>query len=138
MYENTKAKGDAAELAVLCFLKNNGYAVSIPFGENAPYDMVVESPTHQLYRIQVRWATWKKNVLCLSLRMVSKNYCKTLDLSRIDAFVAWDGTETYIVPGKALRGYQSAFRLRKSPPKNGQKKRIHMAADYKGNLDHIP
>ena len=137
-YVNTKEKGDEAELALLIFLKRQGYAVSLPFGENAPYDLIAESPAGNLYRIQVRWTTWKKNVLALSLRMVSKNYHKTLDRSRIDAFGVWDGEKAYLVPVADTMSCGAVFSMRRTPPANGQSKGIRMAAQYAEAVSLIP
>ena len=37
-----KQKGDLAELKVACDLRRRGYLVLIPFGEEAPYDIVID------------------------------------------------------------------------------------------------
>ena len=112
------------------FLCGNGYAVSFPFGENVPYDLITESPTHRLYRVQVRWATAKGARLEVRLRAVSKNYSRTLDFSRIDVFAVYNGSTIYWVPVQALEGMSALFTLRTEPPANNQKKRIHLAEDY--------
>lgn len=39
---NTKKKGDIAETAILKKLVQKEYRVSIPWGENAPYDLIVD------------------------------------------------------------------------------------------------
>jgi hypothetical protein len=129
-YTNTKQKGDEAELAALIFFKQHQFSVSVPFGENTPYDLIVESPTGTLSRIQVRWCSWNKGTLRLSIRTISKNYCRTLDLSRIDAFLAWDGECAYIVPTVDLEGCTSNVTLRREPPKNNQSKGVRLAKDF--------
>ncbi len=118
MYTNTKVKGDQAQIETICFLKRNGYSVSIPFGENDPYDLIAESPSGNLYRVQVRWASWKNEVLKVSLRAISKNYVRTLDLSRIDAFVAYDGNDFYIVPKALFDGRAATVQFRKVAARN--------------------
>jgi len=137
-YENTKVKGDLAEVEVFRYLKTHGYTVSIPFGENAPYDLVVESPAGKMYRLQVRWGSWRNDVLEISLRIVSKNYYRTINLDRIEAFVAWDGEHVYIIPKDQLAGLRAAIRLRRTPPKNNQKKGVRMASEYKNNIKLLP
>lgn len=136
-YENTKVKGDEGELEVLCYLKRRGYSVALPFGENAPYDLIVESPSGRLYRLQVRWASWTNGVLPLRLRIVSKNYSKTIDQDRIDIFALWDGKDAYFIPTAHTKGYRSNLHLRRTPPKNNQKKRIRMASDYRDALKFL-
>ena len=127
---NTKDKGDEAELSVLVFLKRNGYSMSIPFGENAPYDLVAESPSGKIYRIQVRWSTWTDDVLKIRLRCISKNYCRTIDRTRIDIFAIWDGVKPYFVSSEETMDNSNQLVLRMSQAKNGQRSRIRIATNY--------
>ena len=135
---NTKDKGDEAELSVLVFLKRHGYSVSIPFGENAPYDLVAESPTGIVYRVQVRWSTWKNDTLGIRLRCVSKNYCRTIDRTRIDVFAVWDGESPYFVPCSETMTSANEISLRRTVPKNGQKSNIRFARDYVDVIKMMP
>ena len=137
-YQNTKIKGNLAELEALTYLARRGYQVSLPFGENSPYDLVIESPTRKLYRVQVRWSTWKKDLLNIRLRSVSKNYSRTLDLSRIEVFLIYDGEHVYIVPTKDLNHCKAGFTLRRFPPKNHQKIGISMSSSYLDAIQFIP
>jgi hypothetical protein len=132
-YDNTKKKGDMAELTALVYFANLGFTVSTPFGENAPYDIIVEASNKKLYRVQVRYCSWKNNALNLSLRMVSKNYNKTLDRSRIDIFFLWDGFTAYIVPVEETMTCKATFTMRKTVPRNGQTQGIRFASDYIDN-----
>jgi hypothetical protein len=50
---STKQAGDASEATVLATLIDLGYTVSIPFGDNDPYDLVVETD-RGLVRVQVK------------------------------------------------------------------------------------
>jgi hypothetical protein len=50
---NTKRVGDASEARVLSALLDRDYAVSIPFGDNDPYDLVVEAG-RGFHRVQVK------------------------------------------------------------------------------------
>lgn len=49
---NTKQVGDTSEALVLAELVRRGYAVSVPYGDNDPYDLVVDAD--RLYRVQVK------------------------------------------------------------------------------------
>ena len=49
-----KQKGDLAELKVACDLRRRGYLVLIPFGEAAPYDLVIDR-NGNLERVQVKY-----------------------------------------------------------------------------------
>jgi hypothetical protein len=138
LYDNTKVKGDIAEMEALVFLSRGGYRVSIPFGENCPYDLVAESPSGKMYRVQVRWSTWHKDVLTVSLRATSKNYARTLDLSRIDVFLVFDGASAYVIPTDTLKHCKAYFSLRVSVPKNNQVKGVSWASSFKEALHLIP
>lgn len=138
MTKNTKVKGNNAELEALAFFKRHGFSVSIPFGDNDPYDLIVEAPSRKLYRVQVRWASWQRDSLALNLRSSTSRGSRTLDLSRIDAFVAWDGTALYIVPTCVLGDCRAAFTLRRGDARNGQKRGIHLAEEFVARIDLLP
>lgn len=129
-YQNTKAKGNSAELEALCFFNRKGYVVSLPFGDNAPYDLVMESPTGKVYRVQIRWSSWKDDVLMVNLQRSSQGRSYPLDLSRIDAFAAWDGAKFYVVPVTELAHCKAGFSLRRAAAKNGQTAGINLASDF--------
>lgn len=50
---STKAQGAQTELQCLTYLHGLGYDVSIPWGDNARYDFVLDV-NHKLYKIQVK------------------------------------------------------------------------------------
>lgn len=52
---NTKDKGDETEVKIISELISRGYSVSIPFGDNDKYDLVVDDNDY-LYRIQCKTA----------------------------------------------------------------------------------
>jgi hypothetical protein len=138
IYENTKSKGDLAEIQFIALLMRNGYKVSIPFGENGPYDVVTESPTGKLYRVQVRWCSWHSGRIDVRLRVVSKNYSRTIDMARIDTFAVYDGTDFYIIPTEDLKHCTAVFSLRDAPPANNQKKNVTFASEYRNKLGFMP
>lgn len=129
-YQNSKVKGDDAELEVLLWLKKRGFSVAIPFGENQPYDLVIESPAHQLYRVQVRRVSWRNDVLEIPLRVGSKNYWRTLDLSRIDVFAVWDGEQPYFIRTELMRKCRATFSIRRKQARNKQAVGIRFADDF--------
>lgn len=49
---NTKQVGDTSEVLVLAELIRRGYSVSIPYGDNDPYDLIVDAD--ELHRVQVK------------------------------------------------------------------------------------
>lgn len=54
---NTKDKGDLAEISVIKRLKEKGYTVLDPFGDNAPYDLVYDDG-NSLIKVQVKFGTF--------------------------------------------------------------------------------
>ncbi|MEF8808461.1 group I intron-associated PD-(D/E)XK endonuclease [Natronomonas sp.] len=50
---NTKRIGDASEARVLSALLERDYPVSVPFGDNDPYDLLVET-SDGVHRVQVK------------------------------------------------------------------------------------
>lgn len=69
---NTKQTGDSSEVIVISQLIQRGYSVSIPFGDNDPYDIIVDSNV-ELYRVQVKTG-WLENG-CVRF----KTYSQTTD-----------------------------------------------------------
>ncbi|MFB6298912.1 MAG: group I intron-associated PD-(D/E)XK endonuclease [Halobacteriales archaeon] len=69
---NTKHIGDTSEAMVISQLIRRGYSVSIPFGDNDPYDIIVDSNAG-LYRVQVKTG-WIENG-CIRF----KTYSQTTD-----------------------------------------------------------
>lgn len=54
---NSKDRGDETEAGAICELVSRGYSVSIPFGDNDKYDLVVDDGEN-LHRVQCKTA-WK-------------------------------------------------------------------------------
>nr|WP_246986463.1 group I intron-associated PD-(D/E)XK endonuclease [Halorientalis marina] len=59
MTENSKMRGDRTEAAVLSSLVEAGYSVSVPFGDNDKYDLVVDDGG-TLHRVQCKTAWQNK------------------------------------------------------------------------------
>ncbi|WP_257299797.1 group I intron-associated PD-(D/E)XK endonuclease [Haloarchaeobius sp. FL176] len=56
---NSKDVGDETEVAILHKLIEYGYSVSLPFGDNDKYDLVLDSGA-ELYRVQCKTAWQNK------------------------------------------------------------------------------
>ncbi|MCU4744028.1 group I intron-associated PD-(D/E)XK endonuclease [Halobacteria archaeon AArc-m2/3/4] len=50
---NTKQTGDETEAKIIAALISRGYSVSIPFGDNDRYDLILETGT-ELHRVQCK------------------------------------------------------------------------------------
>lgn len=56
-------KGDATEAAVIAELKQRNVPVSIPFGDNERYDIIIETPEGRPVRIQIKTAHYRDGIL---------------------------------------------------------------------------
>lgn len=87
---DTKQTGGTTEAKVIADLVSRGYSVSIPFGDNDPYDLVVDDEG-TLYRVQCKTAwTNKENTMGLNTRsQTTKNgtFHENAYGDEIDAFV---------------------------------------------------
>ena len=57
---NKKQQGNWAEMAVIKEFLKNDFKVSIPFGDNASYDLIIEDKKGQLYKVQVKSTSYEK------------------------------------------------------------------------------
>lgn len=89
--EHTKDKGDLAEAAVIKRLKESHQTVSIPFGDNAPYDLIRDDG--ELHRVQVKYGTRKNGCVVAELRRTQRSNGETVhngyDSTEIDEFAIY-------------------------------------------------
>ncbi len=132
---NTKRIGTIGEAAIVYRFTKLGFRVSIPFGENSPYDLIAESPDGRLFRIQVKTGRIRSGVLRFSA--VSSHWHRGKPASRydgkIDAFAIYspcDGHSYLIgVDDAAVRGDHGYLRI--EPARNNMQVGIHWASVYR-------
>ncbi|MCP4341342.1 MAG: hypothetical protein GY799_21265 [Desulfobulbaceae bacterium] len=128
----SKQKGDVTEVQCLLFLIKLGYNVSIPYGENCPYDLVVEI-NNKLYKIQCKTSRviGDGSTICFKCCSTQKNTsrirAKTY-IGKIDYFMTYYNGTCYLVPISECG--KSEKTLRFEPPKNRMLKGISFAKDY--------
>lgn len=130
----TKQKGNITEVeCILAFMKA-GYKVSIPYGEDCKYDLVVDINNH-LYRIQCKTSHALSNPedgfkFKTKSIVITTHGAKTSGYSEqdIDYFATVYEGNCYLVP---VGECSSEKTLRYHYPANGQKKGISLADDYK-------
>ncbi|GAB6879445.1 hypothetical protein JCM17823_17190 [Halorubrum gandharaense] len=87
---NSKDVGDETEVRVIHDLVSNGYSVSIPFGDNDKYDLIIDD-NGSLYRIQCKtcWETEKGTIRFNTHSQTTKDgeYHEQTYEDGIDAFV---------------------------------------------------
>ena len=103
MKTNTKQKGDTTEVKVLSQLIGRGYSVSIPFGDNDKYDLIVDTG-RSLLRVQCKTG-WIENEEKVRFKTCSKTTENGSDVTKdyddeIDVFAVFcsETEECYWVP----------------------------------------
>ena len=124
-------------------LREIGYAVSVPFGENTRYDLVIDNGV-QLARVQCKTGRLRAGSVLFStastyLHHTSAAVSRRAYHGEIDYFgvycVATGGV--YLVPIEDVPTRTAAM-LRVEPARNGQQKRIRRAADYQIGTVEVP
>lgn len=129
---NTKFVGDLSELRVMCEFVKFGYLVSVPFGENHRYDLVIEKD-NVLSRVQVKTGRLRKGVVMFNCYSSHSHRngpaCRpyTGEVEFIAVFCP-DTDSTYLLPISAIPVLRGMLRV--SPAKNGQRKGLRWASDY--------
>ena len=135
MAEHPKLVGDRTTLAVMLALTDAGIDVSVPFGENCRYDLVIDREG-DLTRVQcktgrlrdgaVRFATASTYGHLRSPRENRRDY-----IGQIDEFAVFcpDTEGVYLIPIADVSARTNAY-LRIDPPGNGQRRGIRFARTY--------
>jgi len=125
--KDTNRKGDIAELAVAKKFLELGYWVSYPFGDDAPYDLVVDIDG-ELKRVQVKHLKpTKHNVLMFRLHSDSgKPYKETTDLM---AGYNPENGGIYVIHPKEFEA-EKMVSLKLNKPKNNQTIGVNLAEHY--------
>jgi PD-(D/E)XK nuclease superfamily protein len=144
MTDHPKAKGDRTTLAVMLGLHEAGFAVSVPFGENTRYDLIIDDGT-SLARVQcktgrlrlggIRWATCSSYAHHPNPRMVQRDY-----IGEIDYFAVYcpETAGVYLIPIAEAQLKRMGI-LRVEPARNNQRRFIRLASDYQiGRIEIDP
>jgi hypothetical protein len=132
--EHPKDVGDRTTLAVMLGLRGLGYDVSVPFGENTRYDLVVDD-RERLLRVQCKTGRLYDGVIVFRTASSYAHHPNPKPRQRhyegqVDAFAVHCPRTgaVYLIPIEDLP--KEAASLRVDPPRNGQRKLIRFAADY--------
>jgi hypothetical protein len=134
---NKKAKGDLAELKVAADLRQRGYRLAFPYGEDWDFDLILCRPSGELERVQVKYGQSARGVipvrpLSQSLTNGKVRAVKRYTAAMIDWLAVWDVVEDrcYYIPAQELGEGMSAMHLRLAPTLNSQVRGIRPAARY--------
>lgn len=128
---NSKGVGTAVESKILSFFVNCGYTVSIPFGDNAKYDLILDK-NDTLYRLQCKKGRIKDD--CIVANTSSHNpftnkRCNYIGKADYFAIYVYELDKIYLYPitNDCPKG---ELKMRLTKPKNNQVSKIKFADDY--------
>lgn len=129
---STKAKGAQTELECITYLHGLGYDISIPWGDNARYDFVLDV-NHKLYKIQCKTSSLQEEGVykfkCNSTYVNAQgNRTENYTAEEVDFFCTFIEGKCYLIPYSETSKREKVMRFVK--PKNGQVKGITFAQDY--------
>jgi hypothetical protein len=133
--EHPKAIGDRSTLAIMLALKDAGYALLLPFGENTRYDLAIDDGSG-LRRVQCKTGRLRSGAIRFATCSAYGHHrnpatARRSYVDQIEAF-AIHCPETggvYLVPIEDLK-VEVHGALRVDAPKNNQKRLIRFASDY--------
>jgi PD-(D/E)XK endonuclease len=132
--EHPKTVGDCTTLAVMFALRSNGYDVSVPFGENTRYDLILDDGT-SLRRIQCKTGRLRSGAIRFAPASSYSHHPNEKPTQRhyrgqVDDFAVHcrETGVVYLVPIDRLPTEGASLRV--TPALNGQPKHIRNASDY--------
>ena len=133
--EHPKDIGDRTTLAVMLALRQAGYSLLVPFGENTRYDLVIDDGL-RLARVQCKTGRLREGAIrfaaCSSYahhpnpKAPSRDYAGQIDFFGV--YCAETGG-VYLVPFEDA-SVRRQVNLRVAAARNGQERRIRLAAHY--------
>lgn len=129
---NTKRVGDLSELRLMHDLVRAGYLVSIPFGENHRYDLVIEKDG-VFKSVQVKTGRMRKGVVlfnCYSSHTHRGGSACRLYINEIDFFGVYcpELDCSYLIPLGDVAVQKGSLRVEDAL--NGQKRKLRWAERY--------
>jgi hypothetical protein len=129
---NTKRVGDISELRVMHDLVRAGYLISIPFGEDHRYDIVIEKDG-KFSSVQVKTGRLRNGVIlfnCYSSHShrggaVCRPYTNDVDFFGV---YCYEVDSTYLIPITEMPVLRGILRI--EPTKNGQWAKLRWADQY--------
>lgn len=123
----TNMKGDLAELKVAAKFLEKGWYVSYPFGDDTPYDLIVDVDG-SLMKVQVKHIIERNKTL--TVKLVSNTGVTYKEKVDLIAIYEPKNEEVYLIDPKKFES-DTIVTLRLEKSKNNQTKGIIMAENYK-------
>ena len=129
---NTKAKGEISEGIVIAHLLKLGYSVSMPFGDNQRYDIIVDDGS-QLRRVQIKTGYLRRGCVCFSCASLNAfTQVRSTYQGQIEGFLVYcPGTDkVYWVPIEQATTSEMSLRVDQPRPRTGPRKSINWASEF--------
>lgn len=134
----TKDKGDLALLQAITNLRQHGILTCLPLSEHLPFDLIAVMPDMTtMLRVQVKYRSGTQYGTVLvefknNYYDSKKIYSKPVDFNEIDAYAVYipDVDQVCYFRVADLPVNASALTLRFRPPKNNQKKGVHLVQEF--------
>ena len=133
--QHPKAIGDRSTLAILTALQAVGCGLYLPFGENTRCDLVIERDG-RIGRLQCKTGRLREGAVRFSACSNYGHHQSAKHAQRdyrgdVDYFAVYclETAGVYLIPMSDLQLTREAA-LRVDPPRNNQRRRIRLAADY--------
>jgi PD-(D/E)XK endonuclease len=124
------SRGNAAEAAVLHALVKRGLDVFVPFGSGHPFDLAVYVPDAGFLRVQCKRGWALRGCIVFNAYSTDHGSGPRGYAGLADLFGVYfpPSEEVFLAPIDAVPATEG--RLRFEPPRNNQRKRIRMAAEF--------
>ncbi len=127
----TSGKGDLSESSVLRAFIKAGFVVSMPFGDGAPYDLIVDTG-NRLLKVQVKTGRLRGGCVLFAAQRINGHHGTKrykYDEGEIDLFAVYcpDNEQIYLVP---TLGDLAEGRLRIDVTRNNQQQKVRWAKDF--------
>src|SRR5574341_209525 len=127
----TSGKGDLSESSVLRAFIKAGFVVSMPFGDGAPYDLIVDTGK-RLLKVQVKTGRLRGGCVLFAAQRINGHHGTRrykYDEGEIDLFAVYcpDNEQIYLVP---TLGDLAEGRLRIDVTRNNQQQKVRWAKDF--------
>jgi len=133
--DHPKDIGDRTTLAVMLALREAGFGVLTPFGENTRYDLAIDNGC-KLVRVQCKTGRLREGAIRFAVCSCYGHHLRPKDTRRdyhgqVDYFGVYcpDNLAVYLVPIADLSVRVQAA-LRVQPARNSQKCKIRLASKY--------
>src|SRR5262249_24567798 len=127
----TNDKGNVSESKILSAFVDAGFLVSIPFGNGAPYDLIVDRGD-KILKVQVKTGRLREGCILFAAQRINGHHGTRrfkYEDGEFDLFAIYcpDNGQIYLVP---MLGELAEGRLRVCVTKNNQQQNVRWSTDF--------